>query len=188
LALTLRSMLGRMEGSMNRGIVGVFAFWVCLGAEVSLAESGAVARIGSSGDSVELSYQVDGRTVVDTLPLYRAGSIRYFSAGVGLEEREAEYPPFSLKVVFTAGGKPYLSGVSVEVQPGKGGMVLTIPENQVEGPWLFVDLAPGVYDVTATHGGSKQGLKGVKVETGKQKVVHLRWPEDRGIAGKLPSE
>ena len=173
---------------MNRVIIGVFALLVSVGGGVSLADSGAVARIGGSGDSVELSHQVDGRTVVDTLPLYRAGSIRYFSAGVGLEEREAAYPPFSLKVVFTAGGKPYLSGVSVVVQPEKGGMVLTIPQDQVEGPWLFVDLAPGVYDITATHGGSNQGLKGVKVEAGKQKVVHLRWPEDRGIAGKLPSE
>lgn len=173
---------------MNRGVVWLFVLWVCVGEGVGLAESGAVARVGPSGESLELSHQVDGRTVVETLPLYRAGTVRYFSAGVGLEERMAEYPPFSLKVVFTAGGKPYLSGVSVTIQPATGGTALTIPQDRVEGPWLFVDLPAGVYDVTATYRDSKQGLKSVKVEAGKQKVIHLRWTEDRGIAGSLPRE
>ncbi|TKS59529.1 MAG: hypothetical protein EWM72_02097 [Nitrospira sp.] len=173
---------------MHRGIVWAFALWVCIVGGVSLADSGEVARIGATGEVVELSHQVDGRTVVDTLPLHRAGAIRYFSAGVGLEERTAEYPPFSLKMVFTAGGKPYLSGVSVTIQPAKGGTVLTIPQDQVEGPWLFVDLPAGIYDVTATHRDSKQGLKGVKVEAGKQRVIHLRWAEDRGLVGNLPGE
>lgn len=173
---------------MNK--VSVWALVACtsLGGGVSWADNGAVARIGASGEVVELSHQVDGRTVVETIPLHRAGTSRYFSAGVGLEERTAEYPPFPLKVVFTAGGKPYLSGVSVTIQPAKGGPALTIPQDQVEGPWLFVDLPAGVYDVTATYRDSKQGLKGVKVETGKQKVVHLRWAEDRGISGSLPGE
>ena len=37
-----------------------------------------------------------------------------------MEERQAEYPPFSLKLVFTAGGKPYLAGVDVTIKPAKG--------------------------------------------------------------------
>lgn len=173
---------------MNQGVVWAFALWACVGGGIGFADSGAVARIGVGGDVLELSHQVDGRTVVDKLPLHHAGAVRYFSAGVGLEERTAEYPPFSLKMVFTAGGKPYLSGVSVTIQPAKGGTALAIPQDQVEGPWLFVDLPAGVYDVRATHRDSQQGLKGVKVEAGKQKVIHLRWAEDRGIAGNLPGE
>ena len=173
---------------MNRAVVWVFALWVCIGGGVSMADSGAIARIGASGEFLELSHQVDGRTVVNTLPLHHAEAIRYFSAGVGLEERTAEYPPFSLKVVLTAGGKAYLTGVSVTIQPAGGGTVLTIPQDQVEGPWLFVDLPAGVYDVTATFRDSKQGLKGVKVESGKQRVINLQWAEDRGIAENLPDE
>jgi hypothetical protein len=173
---------------MNKGAVGALVIWACVGGGLSFASDGGVARIGATGEVVELRHQADGRTVVDSLPLHRAGGIRYFSAGVGLEERKAEYPPFSLKVVFTAGGKPYLSGVSVTIRQGKGGTVLTIPQDRVEGPWLFVDLAPGTYDISATQSDRAQGLKGVKVEAGKQTVVHLRWIEDRGIAGKLPIE
>jgi hypothetical protein len=172
---------------MNRVIVGFFALWVCVGEGISLAASEVVARIGDPGDSVELSQQIDGRTVVDTLPLYRAGSIRYFSAGVGIEERSAEYPPFSLKLVFTAGGKPFLAGVAVTIQPAKGGAPISISPDHVNGPWLFVELPPGTYHLTATHADRTQGLKGVTVEGGKMKTVHLRWPEEQGstaLSGK----
>ena len=167
---------------MERSIVRALAVGLCMAGSAGWVESATIARIGASGDVLELSHQVEDGTVLDTLPLHRAGTIRYFSAGVGLEERAAEYPPFSLKLVFTAGGRPYLSGISVTIQSAKGATVLTVPEDQVEGPWLFVDLPAGDYEVTAVHGDRKQGLKGVKVEAGKQKVVHLRWAEDRGVA------
>jgi hypothetical protein len=173
---------------MKKGAGVIVMCLVLFSAALSLAEGGGVARIGESGEFLELSRQVDGRMVKDRLPLYRAEGGRYFSAGVGLEERMAEYPPFALKVVFTAGGNPYLSSVAVTIQSVKGETVLAIPQDQVEGPWLFVDLTPGIYNVTATHRDREQGLKGVKVEGEKQKVIHLRWAEDRGITGNLPSE
>lgn len=173
---------------MKRSFLWMVGLSVVFIGGVSLADGGAVARIGASGEFVELSHQAEGRTTVDLLPLHRVGDVRYFSAGIGLEERSAQYPPFSLKLVFTAGGKPFLSGVSVTIQPVKGGAALTIPQEQVEGPWLFVDLAPGVYDVTAVHRDRKQGLKGITVAAGKQKTIHLRWSEDRGLAGALPTE
>jgi len=173
---------------MKRSVLWMVGLSVFFSGGVSLADGGVVAQIGASGEFIELSHQVEGRATVDLLPLHRVGDVRYFSAGIGLEERSAQYPPFSLKLVFTAGGKPFLSGVSVTIQPVKGGATVTIPQEQVEGPWLFVDLAPGVYDVTAIHRDRKQGLKGIAVAAGKQKTMYLRWPEDRGLAGSLPTE
>jgi hypothetical protein len=167
---------------MNRVIVGVFALWACVGEGMSLAAGGVVARIGDSGGSVELSQQIDGRTIVDTLPLYRVGSVRYFSAGVGIEERSADYPPFSLKLVFTAGGKPFLAGVAVTIQSAKGGPPIIIPRDHVNGPWLFVELPSGTYHLTAIHADRTQDLKGVTVEGGKMKTVYLRWSEERDSA------
>jgi hypothetical protein len=107
-----------------------------------------------------------------------------------LEEREATYPPFSLKLVFTAGGKPYLTGVDVTIQPAEGAPAVTIPipREQVEGPWLFVDLPSGTYDISATYGEHKQALKGIKIVGGKQKTVYLRWAEDTGLTVKVPNE
>lgn len=166
----------------------VAVVWMSAGWLIDPAQAGGKASIGGSGEFVELSHEGDGRTVVDRLPLYRSGGARYFSAGVGLEERTAEYPPFTLKIVFTAGGKPFLSGVAVAIQPSKGGTALAISREQVNGPWLFVDLPTGIYDVTATYGDKIQILKGVKLEAGKQRTVYLRWSEDRGIPASLPVE
>jgi hypothetical protein len=157
-----------------------------LGGSLVLAEGNPVVKVGQSGEFLELEQ--GGQVIKEYLPLYRTAGVRYFSAGVGLEERSAAYPAFPLKIVFTAGGKPFLSGVAVTIQPAKGGAAIVIPREQVEGPWLFVDLAPGIYDVTATDSGHAQHLKSIKVEAGKQKVVYLRWTEDHGVAGRVPAE
>lgn len=150
--------------------------------------AGPVAVIAESGEAVELRYEAANDTAVSRLPLHRAGAVRYFSAGVGLEERAAEYPPFPLKIVFTAGGKPFLSGVAVTIQPAKGGPAWSIPREQVEGPWLFVDLPNGFYDVMAEYGGQTQSLKGVKVQAGRLRTVYLRWDRDHGVATALPGD
>ncbi len=165
---------------MRKILFPVFVLWSSLCGGMSLAEEGSVARIGESGEFLELEYQVNGQRSKDSLPLYRAEGVRYFSAGVGIEERTAEYPPFSLKLVFTAGGKPFLAGVAVTIQSAKGGPPINIPRDHVNGPWLFVELPSGTYHLTAIHADRTQGLKGVTVEAGKMKTVHLRWPEERG--------
>lgn len=159
---------------------------ICLGFGPMSAEGTPVATVNQAGDFLDLER--DGQVVRDFLPVHRTVGARYFSAGVGMEERAASYPPFPLKIIFTAGGKPFLSGVTVTIQPTKGGPSLVIPREAVEGPWLFVDLAPGLYDLTATDGGDAQHLKGVKVEPGKQRVVYMRWARDHGVAPPLPAE
>lgn len=173
---------------MNGRAVLIAVLLCGAGAGLGFAEESYVARIGQSGEYLELEHQVNGQILKNYLPLHRAGGVRYFSAGVGLEERAAEYPPFSLKLVFTAGGKPFLSGVDVTIKPAKGGAAIRVPREQVEGPWLFVDLPPGTYDVTASHADREQVLKGIKVEGGKQRVFQLRWADDRGMAAKIPLE
>lgn len=163
---------------MRQMLIPVLALWSSLSGGMSLAEGGSVARIGESGDFLEMEYQVNGQRSKDSLPLYRAEGCRYFSAGVGIDERSAEYPPFPLKLVFTAGGKPFLAGVAVTIQSAKGGPSINIPRDHVSGPWLFVELPSGTYHLTAVYAGQTQGLKGVTVETGKMKTVHLRWREE----------
>ena len=167
---------------MRQILIPMLALWSSLWGGMSFAERGPVARIGESGKFLELEHQVNGRLSKDSLPLYRADGVRYFSAGVGIEERSAEYPPFSLKLVFTAGGKPFLAGVAVTIQSAKGGPLINIPREHVNGPWLFVELPTGIYDLSVMHADRTQGLKGVRVEAGKMKTVHLRWPEEKGIA------
>jgi hypothetical protein len=174
--------------TMNGRVTLVLAMWLGLYGGVALAEGNPVARIGQSGEFIEFEQQINGQVFKNSLPLHKAGGVRYFSAGVGLEERAAEYPPFSLKLVFTEGGKPFLAGVDVTIQPAKGGTAIRIPREQVEGPWLFMDLPSGIYDISANYASRTQGLKGIKVEEGKQKTVYLRWAADPGLAGRLTKE
>ncbi len=168
----------------GRGVrfVAFLSLWFLIGmAGVEKADAGGVARILPSGEGIRIEYQGDESRQQDIIPLYRAGTVRYFSAGIGLDERQADYPPFALKLVFTAGGKPFLAGVAVTIQGPKGMEKIVIPRERVTGPWLFVDVPAGTYDISAAQADQTQTLKAVRVERGKTKVVYLRWPEDRGI-------
>ena len=173
---------------LYRQIVLASALWCCAGQGGVDAASSTTARIGPSGEFLDLERSSDGQSVKDHLPLHQNGNIRYFSAGVGLEERQAEYPPFSLKLVFTAGGKPYLTGVDVAIRTLGGKTAVSIPKEQTEGPWLFVDLPSGTYDITATYGSQKRSATGIKVLAGKQKTLYLRWPEDAGVTVNLSND
>ena len=174
--------------TMYKHIVLLSAVWASGAQGLLYAEGTSTARVSPSGLFLDLQRSSDGQTVKDYLPLHQSGKIRYFSAGVGLEERQAEYPPFSLKLVFTAGGKPYLTGVEVGIRISQGETAASIPKEQIEGPWLFVDLPTGVYDITATYGTEKRSAKGVKIVAGKQKTLYLRWPEDAGATVNAPNE
>ncbi len=144
----------------------------------SASEVSATARMLPSGDGIELEYQADGETWTDILPLHRSGNLRYFSAGVGMGERRAQYPPFPLKIVLTAGGKPFLAHVDVHLVQQDGPLTLSIPAEHVTGPWLFVDLPPGVYEITGNKGSDKPRLGSVKVSASGVRTVYLRFAED----------
>ena len=105
---------------MRQILILVLALWSSLCGGMSLADGGPIARVGESGEFLELEFQANGQAAKESLPLYRANGVRYFSAGVGIEERTAEYPPFSLKLVFTAGESPFWLGFRSPFSQQKG--------------------------------------------------------------------
>jgi hypothetical protein len=136
-----------------------------------------VSKISPSGDAVAVEYTgEDGKTYQETIPIYQAGSIRYFVTGIGLEERSAQYPPFPLKIVFVVGPRAYLSQVSVTIRDKEGKVLLQVPSEKVTGPWLFVDLPPGRYDISATGNQTEVKTK-TTITTGHTQAVYLRWKE-----------
>jgi len=141
------------------------------------ADAGPTARISESGQVLELEFEGAGRIYTDTIPLYRSDKLRYFSAGVGIEERSATYPPFPLKIIFTAGGKPYVAGVSVTVQQSNGAIIASIPREHVTGPWLFLDAPDGLYQISATMGNQIEHLNNVRIDRDTQKTLYVRWRE-----------
>ncbi len=127
-------------------------------------------------DHVTIHYPGNGFAASFTLPIYQVGDIRFLSAGVGIEERQATYPPFPLKLIFAQAGGAFLSGVSVTIKDVAGKEILTISKDQTSGPWLFVDLRPGTYQVTAVRENGTAVNKTVRLHEGEKKTTYLHWP------------
>ena len=144
----------------------------------SVSEAAIESRVTPTGEEIELEYTDEsGTTHKAMIPIHRAGTIRYFSAGMGQEEREAKYPPFPLKLIFVAGPRAYTSQVAITIADAKGEVLLQVPREQVSGPWLFVDLPAGTYDITADRSDHPQIKQRVEIGAGRVKTVHLRWKE-----------
>ncbi len=155
----------------------LFLSLACLVAADPLAQADAAKGV-PSGDGIELEYTAaDGTTAKTMLPIYHVGAVEYFSAGVGVEERAAQYPPFPLKLVFFAGPRGYLTQVAVTIKDTKGAVNLLVPGDQVTGPWLFVDLPAGTYDITAIRRDRSEIKQKVAVGAGGSRTVYFRWKE-----------
>jgi hypothetical protein len=134
------------------------------------------AKLAPDGKSITLETTDEGGARgQETIPVFHAGAIRYFSAGVGLEERTVQYPRFPLKVVFVAGAKAYLSQVAVTITNAAGKTLLDVPGEKVTGPWLFVDLPPGTYTVAGAGPGGVRVHDQVTIAAHQVKTVYLRW-------------
>jgi hypothetical protein len=139
-------------------------------------EAQITAEIIPSSDKVEITKQGVVQLQKLTLPIHRSAGIRYFSAGVGLDEREAKYPPFALKLIFVEGSRAFTRRVEVVITNEDGSVRVDIPAENVDGPWVFVDLPSGSYDITAIKKGMTRTRTSVDLSEGKTRDIHLRWP------------
>jgi hypothetical protein len=146
----------------------------------TLTESGevkTVARILPSGAEIELISHGEMGQHKTTVPVYQSAGARYFSAGVGLDQREADYPTFSLKLIFVEGARALTSNANVVINNEEGTLLLNIPAEHVRGPWLFVDLPMDVYTITATRKGHTLIKPSVSTRPEKNRTLYLRWPD-----------
>jgi hypothetical protein len=93
-----------------------------------------------------------------------------FSTGIGLDQREQDHPEYSLKLVFFVEGGAYLADIDVEISTTKQEKILNINS---PGPWLFVDLIPGDYVVTATRKNGDQQSSSFSIRDSRQRTVSL---------------
>jgi hypothetical protein len=102
----------------------------------------------------------------------------YLFGGVSTNEREAmeeRAKDYNLKLVFAEKTGPYLSDVSVALASGKDGEILTIATN---GPWFYIQLPPGTYEVKAIFRGEARQIKNLRVT--KDKTVQQTFIWDLG--------
>jgi hypothetical protein len=102
----------------------------------------------------------------------------YLFGGVSSNEREAmeqRAKDYNLKLVFAEKYGPYLSGVSVALASVKDGEILAMATN---GPWFYIQLPPGTYEVKATFKGETKQMKNLRVM--KDKTVQQTFIWDLG--------
>jgi hypothetical protein len=101
--------------------------------------------------------------------------IAFISGGVGLEEREILKEmgkEYSLKLMFSDKKGEYLSNIIVKIFDPKGKSILTTVSN---GPWLFIDLPFGKYNLEAGFKAEIKKISLIDIVKGAQKVVSIQW-------------
>jgi len=78
----------------------------------------------------------------------------------------------SLKVIFSNERGEYLSEVTVTIFDQKGESILTTVSN---GPWFFINLPSGTYDLEVSFQKKRKRISQVKVEEKSQTVIGVQW-------------
>ena len=99
-------------------------------------------------------------------------NVSYYSGGVGIEERRQLPQLYLLKVVFKTDRGHLIADADVTINAGGKTRFQGRADN---GPWLFVDLPPGAYDIEAVLNGKMRTAKGVRLTAGKLRTVGLTW-------------
>ena len=99
--------------------------------------------------------------------------ISYACTGVGESKDDPKWKAYPLKLMFTAGGRAYVSEVDVSIQDSSGSVVLKV---NCDSPWLVAKLKPGSYSVSAKADGGTMKTARVTVPATGQNELAIRFP------------
>lgn len=100
--------------------------------------------------------------------------LRILSTGIGEDQRQELHSDYSLKLVFFVHTGAFLANIDVEISTLSGKQLL---KTNSYGPWLFVDLKPGTYNVSASRkNGDRQGVL-FSISKGEQKTISLMFQD-----------
>jgi hypothetical protein len=112
----------------------------------------------------------------EALAIGRGGiSIVSQSGGVGSHERtalEERGKTFNVKLAFAEQRGPYLADVIVMIVDGKGAEILSLAS---AGPWFYIQLPPGRYNVKATYRVQTKEIRSLQVLKDKAVRHVLTW-------------
>ena len=166
-----KTFLGRLDYSTGLPIMVILMVFI-------LVVGCPLLSMASPHQTTTLEIPVPGNTIPKTLtfPVYEQQGIRYFSAGIGKEERELHFPPSALKLIFVQGERAFMAGVTLEIHTKEGDAIISIPAEETQGPWLFINAPSGKYLIKATSSDGKIVERSVKISENTSTVVHFRWP------------
>lgn len=103
-----------------------------------------------------------------------AQGLRYYSGGVGLDEREAvnrQFGHYGLRIEVAEKSGAYIVDVGIRLSDASGRSLLEV---HMDGPVLLVDVPPGTYRIDASYGAQQQSRK-VTVSAGQQTKTTFLW-------------
>jgi hypothetical protein len=106
------------------------------------------------------------------VPIQQYQQIRYYSGGVSVDERRQLPQLYPLKMIFSTDQGHMLCDVAVSISGDGKPVFRGSAEN---GPWMIVDLPPGLYDIEAVLEGKARSAKGVRIVAGKKQTISFKW-------------
>ncbi len=104
-----------------------------------------------------------------------AEHITFLSGGLSEPERknlEEMGNKYSLKVMFANGKGEYLNEVTVTIFDQEGKSILkTVPN----GPWFFINLPSGTYDLEASFQKSRKRISNLRIDEKNQTAIGIQW-------------
>ncbi len=141
-----------------------------------------ITLIGSMSALMTLAFTKGGFSAEMTMGPSESGAmieksvenaVPYETGGVGIEERatmKQNMKKYNLRLIFATSKGQYLASIPVEIKDGQGKVVFRMKTN---GPWLFLNLPAGQYDITASYN-NKELKKRTQIEKGPETVI-LTW-------------
>lgn len=100
-------------------------------------------------------------------------AVPYEAGGVGIEERatmKQNMNKYNLRLMFATTKGQYLASIPVEIKDRQGKVVFALKTN---GPWLFLNLPAGQYDINASYEKRELNWR-TQVEKGPETLI-LTW-------------
>jgi hypothetical protein len=100
---------------------------------------------------------------------------RYMSGGVGIEERSAmrkEAQGYDLDLAFADRAGHFLSDVNLTITDKQGNQIV---DTTTAGPWFYIALPDGKYDVKASYDNQIEELKNLEVSKNHGTARLLHW-------------
>jgi len=92
----------------------------------------------------------------------------YLTGGVGTDERialEERAKGFNVKLVFAESAGSFISAVKLEIVGAKNKPIVSL---STTGPWFYIQLPSGIYNVKATFAGQTKEANGLRVDHDKR--------------------
>lgn len=99
----------------------------------------------------------------------------YMSGGVGIEERgrmAKQADRYNLKLSFADRAGEYLDKVRLVIRDEKGGEIV---ETTASGPWFYIRLPAGNYDVKATFNHHTREIRRLRISKDRRVVRLFHW-------------